>query len=56
MVDVYIVSAGYGLISENYPVFTYEVTFNKMKKSEIVQWAQFLKIHEKMEELLPPMI
>ncbi|MDD3898356.1 MAG: hypothetical protein PHE82_05330 [Syntrophomonadaceae bacterium] len=54
MVDVYIVSAGYGLISENYPVLPYEVTFNKMKKSEIVQWAQFLKIHEKMEELLPP--
>lgn len=52
VVDVYIVSAGYGLISENYPVLPYEITFNKMKKGEIVQWAQFLKIHEEVEELL----
>lgn len=53
MLDVYIVSAGYGLISETYPILPYEITFNKMKKGEIVQWAKFLKIHEKMEELLP---
>lgn len=53
IVDVYIVSAGYGLISENYPILPYEITFNTMKKGEIVQWAQFLEINEKMEELLP---
>ena len=53
IVDVYIISAGYGLISENYPVLPYEITFNKMKKGEIVQWTQFLEIHKKMEELLP---
>lgn len=53
IVDVYIVSAGYGLISENHPILPYEIAFSKMKKGEIVQWAQFLKIHEKTEELLP---
>jgi hypothetical protein len=53
IVDVYIVSAGYGLISENHSVLPYEITFNKMKKGEIMQWAQSQKIHKKMEELLP---
>lgn len=53
MIDVCIVSAGYGLIAENHPILPYEITFSKMKKGEIVQWAQFLKIHEKTEELLP---
>ncbi len=53
IVDVYIVSAGYGLISENYSVLPYEITFNTMKKGELLQWAQFLEINKKMEELLP---
>lgn len=51
--DVSIVSAGYGLISENQVIAPYEVTFNTMKGSEIDAWAKRLKIHHSIEQIVP---
>ena len=50
--DVYIVSAGYGLISEHRTIAPYELTFNTMGKKEIRQWSQFLNIHDDLNKLI----
>ena len=50
--DVGIVSAGYGLVSEEKMIAPYEVTFNNMKNSEIIPWSRFLNIHNDLEELI----
>lgn len=52
IVDLFIVSAGYGLISETKPIAPYEVTFNNMDANDTISWARFLKIHEDLERLL----
>jgi len=46
IIDVKILSAGYGLISEDKLIAPYEVTFNAMKAREIDEWATHLDIHE----------
>ncbi|MBO3459109.1 hypothetical protein G7B40_011880 [Aetokthonos hydrillicola Thurmond2011] len=48
-VDLKIISAGYGLISEDEVIVPYSVTFNSMKSDEISSWADILKIHENFE-------
>ncbi|WP_199242554.1 tRNA-guanine transglycosylase DpdA [Desulfosporosinus fructosivorans] len=48
VVDVNIVSAGYGLISENRRIAPYEVTFNTMSPKEIVAWSKTLRIKESL--------
>lgn len=48
-VDVLVLSAGYGLISEDRQVVPYEVTFNSMRGSEVDSWARTLRISEKLE-------
>ena len=53
IVDLYIVSAGYGLISEHREVVPYEVTFNTMSSGEIGNWSATLKIHKDLNELIP---
>ena len=51
-VDVLILSAGYGLISESQTIVPYEVTFTTMKAQEIDEWAQDLGIHQAFEEAI----
>lgn len=50
IIDLCIVSAGYGLLHEKEMIVPYEVTFNDMNKSEIREWARFLKIRESVSE------
>ncbi|WP_199328596.1 tRNA-guanine transglycosylase DpdA [Anabaena azotica] len=45
-VSLKIISAGYGLISENKEIVPYSVTFNTMKSAEIDSWSSFLKLHD----------
>ncbi len=52
VVDLYIVSAGYGLISENKEVVPYEVTFNTMNRREITEWSHKLGIHKALDALV----
>lgn len=51
-VDVKIISAAYGLISEDKIILPYEVSFNTMKKSEVYDLAKFLGIHEAFEQAI----
>ena len=53
VIDVAIVSAGYGLILESQKIAPYEVTFNTMKGHEIDEWAKRLKIHRSVEKIIP---
>lgn len=52
VVDVAIISAGYGLISEDEIIVPYEVTFNNMNNQEIVNWSRQLNIHNDLEQLV----
>jgi len=52
-IDVVIISAGYGVISEERIIAPYEVTFNTMKGYEIDAWAKQLKIHHSIEQIIP---
>jgi hypothetical protein len=52
VIDVVIISAGYGLISEDHVIAPYEVTFNTMKGHEIDAWAKRLKIHQSLEKAI----
>ncbi len=51
-VDLYVVSAGYGLISENKTIVPYEVTFNTMSSSAIAAWSRQIGIHNDLESLV----
>jgi len=51
-VDWYILSAGFGLIHENEMIAPYECTFNKMKKSEIIERGKKLGINVSFKKLL----
>lgn len=53
VVDLYIVSAGYGVIHEDRMVVPYEVTFNTMNGKAITEWSRFLNIHEDLDKLIP---
>ncbi len=52
IVDLYIVSAGYGLISESKEIVPYEVTFNSMTGSEIARWSAQIGIHKDLNALI----
>jgi len=51
-VDVYILSARYGLIEGTTPIIPYDATLKHMKPSEIRNWAQKLGITEKLKTIL----
>lgn len=51
-VDVVILSAGYGLISENRVIVPYEVSFNTMTGQQIDEWSRFLNIHSDLEQTI----
>ena len=53
IIDLYIISAGYGLISEKKEIVPYEVTFNTMKGSAIINWSAQLGIHQDLNNLIP---
>ena len=52
VVDLFIVSAGYGLIPENKMVVPYEVTFNTMNGTGILAWSKKLHIHQDLNQLI----
>lgn len=51
-VQVYIVSAGYGVLAEDQRIAPYEATFTTMSRSEAAGWAQTLQIPASIAELL----
>jgi len=51
-VDLFIVSAGYGLLHESSQIVPYEVTFNSMSASEIVTWSETLGIHNALNQVI----
>lgn len=51
-VDVKILSAGYGLISEDKVIVPYSVTFNSMKNDEVYSWGNYLRIHEDFQQAI----
>ncbi len=52
VVDLFIVSAGYGVISEKKEVVPYEVTFNTMNGTAITNWSTQLEIHQDLNALV----
>lgn len=50
ILDLYILSAGYGLINEEKEIVPYEVTFNNMNAEEIKEWTRFLKINQSLSQ------
>ena len=48
ILDLHILSAGYGLISEDRVIAPYEVTFNDMNAKEIADWSDHLNIPEQL--------
>jgi hypothetical protein len=46
IVNLSIISAGYGLVNEKKQIVPYEVTFNNMDSKEIIDWSDHLKIPE----------
>lgn len=52
VVDLAIVSAGYGLLNENDKIVPYEVTFNSMNTGKVLEWSNNLKINEDLSKLV----
>lgn len=52
VVDLNIISAGYGLLSEKDVIVPYNVTFQKLKKKEILERSNNLQIHEQAKTLI----
>lgn len=51
-VDLWIVSAGYGLIPGHQPIAPYECTFNGMPAGEKRSWAEFLGLRSAFERVV----
>ena len=52
ILDLYIISAGYGLISEHKQIVPYEVTFNTMNNAGVSNWSNHLNIHNDLDQLI----
>ena len=50
LVDLCIVSAGYGLLPEDKEIVPYEISFTAMGARRIRQWAEFLNIKEVLNQ------
>lgn len=50
--DVSILSAGYGVISEEQVIVPYEVTFNSMTSREVDAWSSHLGVHDEIVSLI----
>ena len=46
VVDLHILSAGYGLLTENQTIVPYNITFQDLKNNEIIERSNNLQIHE----------
>jgi hypothetical protein len=51
-IDVYVLSAGYGVIHETRSIAPYDVSFSDMSGSEIHEWAQVLDVPEQVGSFL----
>lgn len=51
-IDLYIVSAGYGLISEDKIISPYNVTFNGMGANKIKEWSNYLGINKDLKSII----
>ena len=52
VVDLYIISAGYGLLGRDDIIVPYEVTFSGMTDKQILERSNFLNIHKQVESLI----
>lgn len=52
VVDLHIISAGYGLLGRNDIIVPYEVTFSRMTDKQILERSNFLNIHKQVESLI----
>ncbi len=52
VVNLHIISAGYGLLRENDVIVPYNVTFQKLKQKEILKRSDRLHIHEHVETII----
>ncbi|MEH7238846.1 tRNA-guanine transglycosylase DpdA [Bacillus sp. JJ1562] len=52
IVDVSILSAGYGLIDEERVIVPYEVTFNNMNAKQVIDWSNFLDINRSVSDMI----
>jgi cytoplasmic iron level regulating protein YaaA (DUF328/UPF0246 family) len=52
IVDVAIISAGYGLLLENDIIVPYEVTFNNMNSKQLKEWGSYLNIAQDVNQLI----
>ena len=52
VIDLNIISAGYGLLGEKDVIVPYNITFQKLKKKEILERSNKLQIHEHVETLI----
>ena len=52
VVDLHIISAGYGLLSECDVIVPYNVTFQKLRTKEILACSDSLQIHQRVETLI----
>ena len=50
--DLYVLSAGYGIISEERKIAPYEVTFATMRGKELRKWADALKVPREFRKLM----
>lgn len=50
IIDVSIISAGYGLIDEAKEIVPYEVTFNSMNAKEVKEWSDYLNINHQVSD------
>lgn len=50
VLDLSIISAGYGLVHEDKEIVPYEVTFSNMTASKIKYWAKHLKLRESLSQ------
>jgi len=50
-VDLWVLSAGYGLIQGDREIVPYECTFSGMRAKEVDEWAQHLRIPDDAREV-----
>ncbi len=52
VVDLHIISAGYGLLSESDVIVPYNVTFQNLKTKQLLARSDSLQLHERVETLI----
>ena len=52
VVDLHIISAGYGLLAENDDIVPYNVTFSGLNKVDLLARSNSLQLHERVETLI----